>query len=400
MKARDIYLNQLKSFRDKPFIKVITGIRRCGKSTLLDLFEEYLLEDGILPEQIVRMNFESLDFDEIKTYKELNAYIQSKKAPQKKTYILLDEIQQVDAWEKAINSFLVSMDADIYITGSNAYLLSSELSTFLSGRYVEIKMLPLSFKEYLDFNEGNLSGTPEKDFNRYLEYGGLPAIPLLNNDRNMIRSFLSGIFNTVLIKDVVQRNQVRDAALLESVVRYVVQNIGCEISTKKIADYLISAGRKTTHETIDNYLKMLQDAFILYKAERFDIKGKLYLKTLEKYYVTDTGLRNELLGFRNDDYGHVLENVVYFELLRRGCKVSVGKIGALEIDFIAESADKKTYYQVCASILDDETRKRELKPFELVDDHYEKVVLSMDRTPVKDFNGIVNRNILDFLLGE
>ena len=397
MKSRDIYLNKLITFKDKPLIKVITGIRRCGKSTLLDLFEEYLLNTGIKKENIIHMNFEDLTYDEIKDYKDLNKYIKEKILDNDKKYIILDEIQQVSNWEKAINSFLVTLNCDIYITGSNAYLLSSEISTLLSGRYVEIKMLPLSFKEYLEFNDYNTKENLEEHFNDYLLYGGLPIVSYVH-DKSAIRNILSGVFNTVIIKDVAKRNSIRDITLLENLIRYIAQNIGSPISSRNISNYLNSAGRKTSTETIDNYLKMLENAFIIYKANRFDIKGKMYLKTLEKYYVVDTGIRNELLSFKDGDYGHMLENLVYLELLRRGYDVSVGKIDNLEVDFIAQNYDEKIYYQVSASILDENTKKRELNPFDHIPDHYEKVILTMDRTPIKDFNGIKNINIIDFLL--
>ncbi len=397
MKSRDIYLNKLITFKDKPLIKVITGIRRCGKSTLLDLFEEYLLNTGIKKENIIHMNFEDLTYDEIKDYKDLNKYIKEKILDNDKKYIILDEIQQVSNWEKAINSFLVTLNCDIYITGSNAYLLSSEISTLLSGRYVEIKMLPLSFKEYLDFNDYNTKENLEEHFNDYLLYGGLPIVSYVH-DKSAIRNILSGVFNTVIIKDVAKRNSIRDITLLENLIRYIAQNIGSPISSRNISNYLNSAGRKTSTETIDNYLKMLENAFVIYKANRFDIKGKMYLKTLEKYYIVDTGIRNELLSFKDGDYGHMLENLVYLELLRRGYDVSVGKIDNLEIDFVAQNYDEKIYYQVSASILDENTKKRELNPFDHIPDHYEKVILTMDRTPIKDFNGIKNINIIDFLL--
>lgn len=397
MKSRDIYLNKLVNFKDKPLIKVITGIRRCGKSTLLDLFEEYLLNNGIKKENIIHMNFEDLIYDEIKDYKDLNKYIKEKILDNDKKYIILDEIQQISNWEKAINSFLVTLNCDIYITGSNAYLLSSEISTLLSGRYVEIKMLPLSFKEYLEFNNYNTKENLEEHFNDYLLYGGLPIVSYVH-DKSAIRNILSGIFNTVIIKDVSKRNAIRDITLLENLIRYIAQNVGRPISSRNISNYLNSAGRKTSAETIDNYLKMLENAFIIYKANRFDIKGKMYLKTLEKYYIVDTGIRNELLSFKDGDYGHMLENLIYIELLRRGYDVAVGKIDNLEVDFVAQNYDEKIYYQVSASILDENTKKRELNPFDHIPDHYEKVILTMDKTPIKDFNGIKNINIIDFLL--
>lgn len=395
---RDEYLKQLIAFKDKPFIKVVTGVRRCGKTFLLDLFERYLLSQGIDAGNIIRINFESINFEYIADYKALYNEVKGRLNTSGKTYILLDEIQVVKDWEKAVNSFLVDFDVDTYITGSNAYLLSSELSTFLSGRYVEIKMMPLSFKEYLDFMELNDTADIDKAFENYLMYGGLPSITLLNNEPATIRPFLSGIYNTVIMKDVVSRNNIRDVALLEAVLRFVADNVGNPISTNKISNYLTSMGRKASADTIDNYLTMLEKAYIIYKASRYDLKGKLHLKTQEKYYIVDSGIRNELLDFRTGDYGHVLENVVYLELLRRGCRVYVGKIDNLEVDFVADGKDGRVYYQVSASVLADKTKERELRPFAKIKDHYEKVILTMDRTHIRDFDGIKNVNIVDFLL--
>lgn len=398
MRKRELYLNKLIQFKDKPLIKVITGIRRCGKSTLLSLYHNHLLESGISEEHIIRMNFESFEFDEISTYKELHAFIKRRLTNSTdKHYLLLDEVQQVKSWEKVINSFLVDANVDIYITGSNAYLLSSELSTLLSGRFVEIKMLPLSFKEFIDFNTQS-NGSPEDLFNDYLKYGGMPTIVDLLDRPETIGPFLEGIYNTVLIKDVMERNNVRDAALLESILKFIASNVGSVVSSKKISDFLTSSGRKTTSETIDNYLKMLESAFIIYKASRFDLKGKMFLKTLEKYYLVDPGIRNQLTGLRGTDYGHVLENVVYLELLRRGYDVAIGKVGTLEVDFVATKPNEKAYYQICASILDENTRERELKSLEAIPDHYPKFILTMDQNIYNDFSGIRVINIVEFLL--
>ena len=398
MKNRNLYLNQLIGFKDKSLIKVVTGIRRCGKSTLLLLFEDHLLKSGVPSENIVRINFESLEFDHIKDYMDLHKYISSKiKNPGEKYYILLDEIQQVTSWEKTINSLMVDINSDIYITGSNAYLLSSELSTLLAGRYVEIKMQPLSFKEFLDFTDDDEKSL-EDSFNIYLTYGGLPAIAELLDSPATIGPFLEGIYNTVLMKDVIKRNNVRDGALLESILKYIAANVGNIVSTKKISDYLTSKGRKTASETIDNYLKMLENAFIIYKANRFDLRGKLFLKTLEKYYITDMGIRNQLTGLRNTDYGHVLENIIYLELIRRGYQVTIGKIGSLEIDFVAEKQNERNYFQVSATIVDDNTRSRELRPLLALSDNYPKYILTMDKTPFTDYEGIKIINIIDFLL--
>ncbi|MBM7560880.1 ATP-binding protein [Fusibacter tunisiensis] len=399
MKNRDLYLNQLIQFRDKKLIKVITGLRRSGKSTLLSLFENHLIASGVDRKHIIRMNFESFEFDEIISYKELHAHIKERiNDTNKRHYILLDEVQQVASWERVVNSLLVDANVDIYITGSNAYLLSSELSTLLSGRYVEIKMQPLSFKEYLDFLESDKEMSLPEKFNQYLEYGGLPTVVELLDNPDTIGPFLEGIYNTVLMKDVIERNGVRDAALLERILKFIAANIGSIVSTKKISDYLTSSGRKTTSDTIDNYLKMLENAFIIYRANRYDLKGKMFLKTLEKYYIVDIGIRNKLTGLRNTDYGHVLENIVYLELLRRGYKVTIGKIGSLEVDFVASKTNEKIYYQVSATLMDEKTRARELRPLEAISDNYPKYILTMDQTVFNDYSGIRVKNIIDFLL--
>ncbi len=399
MKNRDLYLNQLIKFKDKSLIKVITGLRRSGKSTLLSLYENHLIASGVENKHIIRMNFESFEFDEITTYRELHAYIKERITDKNiKHYILLDEVQQVYSWEKVINSFLVDANVDIYITGSNAYLLSSELSTLLSGRFVEIKMQPLSFKEYLNFIESDEKSNLSEHFNQYLKYGGLPTTIELLDNPDTIGTFLEGIYNTVLMKDVIERNGVRDAALLENILKFIAANIGNITSTKKIADYLTSSGRKTTSDTIDNYLKMLESAYIIYKANRYDLKGKMYLKTLEKYYIVDIGIRNKLIGLRDTDYGHILENIIYLELLRRGYDVAIGKIGSLEVDFVATKANEKIYYQVSATITDEITRKRELKSLESISDNYPKYILTMDQIIFNDYSGIKVINIIDFLL--
>ncbi|MDR1966412.1 MAG: ATP-binding protein [Synergistaceae bacterium] len=398
MKNRDLYLRQLIAFKDKSPVKVITGVRRCGKSTLLDLYAQYLLEEGTSPKSIIRMNFESLEYDGIKTYRQLDEYIDCNLTPSGMNYVLLDEIQQVEGWEKAVNSLRLAGNIDIYITGSNAQLLSSELSTFLSGRYVEIRMLPLSFAEFLDFNGLRDGRDMDGCFNEYLRYGGFPGIAEIREIPSAISQLLHGIYNTIIMKDVIQRNLVRDPALLDSVTRFLCGNVGNALSTKKISDFLTSSGRKTNSETIDNYLHMLEGAYFIYKARRYDLKGRMHLKTQGKFYIVDTGIRNELMGMRGD-YGFLLENVVYLEFLRRGYEVSIGKLGPLEVDFVATKPDKTVYCQVSATILDEKTRERELTPLRNIPDNYEKIILSMDRTPMTDFNGVRNMNLLDFLLG-
>lgn len=401
MKDRDLYLKQLIQLKDKPLIKVISGIRRCGKSSLLTLLESHLLKEGVSSNRILRMNFESFEFDEIKNYKDLYQYIEENlDAAQDKCYILLDEVQQVQDWEKGVNALLVDFDVDIYITGSNAYLLSSELSTLLSGRYIEIKMQPLSFKEYLAFSEDISEEGLENAFNKYLEFGGLPAVVQLLEFPEAANAFLSGIYTTVIMKDVIQRNEVRDPALLESLIKFLASNVGSIVSYKKISDYLTSSGRKTSSMTIENYIRMLESAYIVYRARRYDLKGKQILKTLEKFYIVDTGIRNQLTGLRNTDYGHTLENVVFFELLRRGYVVNIGKNDSLEIDFVATKPKEKLYIQVSASILDDSTRNRELRPLSAIHDSYPKYILTMDRSIITDIEGIKVVNIIDFLLSE
>lgn len=398
MKKRDLYLNQLIGLRDKSLIKIITGVRRCGKSSLLDIYVDYLISIGVQPTSILRLNFESLEFDDIKDFMQLNEYITSRLPAGNKTYILLDEVQTVSEWERAVNSLRLDKNLDIYVTGSNSRLLASELSTLLSGRFIEIHMLPLSFKEFLDFYDHEPDGDLDRCFNRYLDIGGMPGLIELRDQERVVRSYLGAIYSTIILKDVIQRNEVRDPALLESVMRFMAGNIGNPMSSKKVSDYLTSSGRKTSSETIDNYLRMLENAFILYRAGRCDVRGKQNLKTHGKYYIVDTGIRSELVGRRGQDYGSVLENIVYFELLRRGYKVRVGSLSGLEIDFVATRHDETIYFQVTATMMAEESAARELRPLQIIADNYEKVVLSMDRTPMKDFDGIKSINLLDFLL--
>lgn len=398
MIIRENYLNLLIDAKDTEFIKVITGVRRSGKSTLLLMFKDYLLNNNVNEKNIIHINFESAMYDDIKDYRDLYNEIKSK-ISNEKMYILLDEVQNVDKWEKAINSLNVDFDVDIYITGSNAYLLSSELATLLSGRYIEIKMYPLSFKEFLKFNNYDESNLEDK-FNEYLKYGGLPAITQIKDKNNLIMSYLNDIYNTIVKKDIIERNNIKDIALLENIVKYISSNIGSSISANRISDYLNSnkVVEKTNHQTIDNYLKMLENAFIIYKADRSDIRSKALLKTLGKYYIADTGLRNIVLGFRNIDEGHLLENVVYLELLRRGYKVNIGKSLDYEVDFVTENTEEIKYYQVTKSLLDDNVKDREIRSLESISDNYEKTILTMDRTINKDYNGIKVKNIIDFLL--
>ena len=398
MIIRENYLNRMIAAKDTEFIKVITGVRRSGKSTLLLMFKDYLLNNNIKEDNIIHINFESAMYDDIKNYKDLYNYVKDR-IKNDKVYLLLDEVQNVSSWEKAINSFKVDFNIDIYITGSNAYLLSSELSTLLSGRYIEIKMYPLSFKEYLKFNGYDNNDLDDK-FNEYLRYGGLPAITLIKDNDELVLSYLNDIYNTIVKKDIIDRNNIKDVALLENIIKYISNNIGSPISSTKISDYLNSnkVVEKSNHQTIDNYLNMLEKSFIIYKADRTDIRSKSLLKTLGKYYISDTGIRNIILGFRNIDEGHLLENIVYLELLRRGYRVNIGKTNDYEVDFIAENPNNIKYYQVTQTLKDEKVKQREIRSLESINDNYEKVILTMDRTINNDYNGIKVMNIIDWLI--
>lgn len=395
---REIYMNKLLAYKDTEFIKVITGIRRCGKSSLLKLLKEKILEEN-KDANVIYMNFESFEYDDIINYKDMYHKISENINKTQRNYILLDEVQRVKEWEKAVNAIRVDFDSDIYITGSNAYLLSSELSTYLSGRYVEIKVLPLSFKEYLEFITIDDKKSLEDNFIEYIKFGGMPGIISIKNVENLYEDAIRGIYNTVFMKDVVKRNKLVDATLLEKILKFLMSNIGSLISAKKIADFLTSQGTKVTHNTVLNYLNMLENAYIIYRVPRYDIKGKELLKTLEKYYIVDTGIRNIMLGFRNADFGHIIENIVYFELIRRGYNITIGKNDALEIDFIATNANEKKYYQVTYTMLDDNVKEREMRVLKNINDNYEKTVLTMDKLYSNTTDeGIKIKYIIDFLL--
>lgn len=395
---RKLYMDKLFAYKDTEFIKVITGIRRCGKSSLLKLFGKKILEEN-RKANVIYMNFESFEFDDIVNYKNMYNKIKEEIKGKQINYILLDEVQRVEEWEKCVNALTVDFNCDIYITGSNAYLLSSELSTYLSGRYIEIKMLPLSFKEFLDFAKFDEKVTIEEKFDEYIKYGGMPGVITLKNDSNLYENAIKGIYNTVFMKDVIEKNKLADATLLEKILKFLMSNIGSLISSKKIADYLTSQGTKITHNTVINYLTMLENAYIIYKVPRFDIKGKEVLKTLEKYYIVDTGIRNITLGFKSSDVGHIIENIVYFELLRRGYDITVGKKDSLEIDFVATTPDDKKYFQVTLSMLDENVRKRELKSLQSINDNYEKTVITLDKIYSNTSEeGIKIKYLIDFLL--
>lgn len=395
---RENYLSILKNFKDKQIIKVITGIRRCGKSTLLELFQDYLKENGVEEKQIVSINFENADYEELQDRKKLHEYIKSKLVKNKKTYIFLDEIQNVNEFERTVDSLFINKDVDLYITGSNAYLLSSELATLLTGRYIEIKMLPLSFKEYMSAFEDKTDIS--KKFRNYLEVSSFPqAIELYNANPENINLFLDGIYNTILFKDVMQRKGIKDKSVLERVTKYLYDNIGNRSSMKSISDNIEGLERNNSYNTVSNYVEALLDSFMIYKANRYDIKGKEILKTQEKYYAVDIGLRYYILGQNSGrDMGHILENIVYLELLRRGYTVYIGKLEDLEIDFVAKNTKETIYYQVSLTTREEITLDRELTPLQKINDNYQKIILTMDDDLDADFDGIKKINIIDWLL--
>ena len=391
---RDDYLNKLIRFRDKELIKVITGIRRCGKSTLFDLYINYLLQNGVKEEQIIRLNLEDPVYYELDNYLKLYNYIKEKMKSDKMNYIFIDEVQNVQEFQKAVDGLYIQKNTDIYITGSNAFLLSGELATLLSGRYVEIKMLPLSFKEYrLALPNENIDILYQK----YISIGSFPyALKLENVDD--IDMYIKGIYDSIILKDIMARKNFQDMQMLQSIINFMLDNIGNLYSTNKIADTMTSNGRKISVHTVESYLTALTESFILYKANRYDVKGKQYLKTGDKYYVADLGLRYFLLGRKEQGKGHILENVVYLELLRRGYDVYIGKVDDCEVDFVAINSKGIEYYQVSETVIDENTLKRELRPLEMIKDHYPKYLLTKDFVPETTYNGIRKINVLDWLL--
>ena len=429
LKSRNLYLDKLIAFRDTEPVKVVTGIRRCGKSSLLKLMAQYLRNDGIEDNQIIEMNFESNAFNRM-TSDEVYAYVKDK-CIDKRMYLFFDEIQRVDRWEDAINAFRVDIDCDIYVTGSNAYLLSSEYSTYLSGRSVEIKMLPLSFKEFIDFNDLSVktvssafggekkivvdeNGTQyslNEVFEAYLRFGGMPGIADVGLEQDRAFALLEGIYSTVVVRDILEREkrrgqrQITDATLLKKIVMFLCDNIGSSISATSMGNVLVNEGLledgkrkgKPSAHTIQAYIAVLLESYFFYDIKRFDIRGKEYLRTLGKYYVVDIGLRNYLLGIRDRDRGHIIENIIYLELLRRGYDVAIGKVDKAEIDFIATKGSEKIYYQVTESMRLENVRTRELAPLLAVKDNYKKVVLSMDEEQ-ESYEGIDGINVIDWLL--
>ena len=432
LKSRDHYLNKLIAFRDTEPVKVVTGIRRCGKSSLLKLMVQHLKDTGIEEDQIIEINFESHEF------KKMNAddfydYVRARILPEKRMYLFFDELQRINHWEDTVNSFRVDFNCDIYITGSNAYLLSSEYSTYLSGRCVEIKMLPLSFREFIDFHgfevkevKSALGGTKKVVFHKsgdryelreifdaYMRFGGMPGIADVGLDQEKAMVLLDGIYSTVVVRDILEREkrrgqkQITDPVLLRKIILFLADNIGSTVSVSSIGNTLVNEGlledgkRKgiPSAHTVQAYVSALMESYFFYDIKRFDIKGKEYLRTLGKFYIVDMGLRNYLLGFRNRDSGHAIENVVYFELLRRGYDVAIGKVDTAEVDFIATKTDEKLYVQVTESMVSEEVRRRELAPLQKIRDNYEKIVLSMDTGLDSSYDGIKSLNLIQWLLG-
>ena len=393
---REQYVGKLRALRDKAIIKVITGVRRCGKSTLMQLFQKELLQSGVSEKQIISINFEDYDFVELRNAKALYQHVVARLVEGAPNYVFLDEIQHVDNYADVVDSLFVKENVDLYITGSNAYLLSSEIATLLSGRYVELQLLPLSFKEYVNAT-GNANDL-ERKYADYITFSSFPYAMAFDREVQMTNDYLRGIYSTIVLKDVMHRHSIGDAMMLENVMAFMADNIGNTLSVKKIADTLTSAGRKVDVKTIEKYLSALCQSFILYPAKRYNIKGRQLLKTMEKYYLVDVALRNTLLGSANADFGRILENVVYLELLRRYPNVYIGKTDAFEIDFVAVNMQEVAYYQVAATVRDEVTLERELHPLKMVKDNYPKTVLSLDVAPVAYHNGIKIQNVLDWLL--
>ena len=401
MIERNDYLNLLIRFKDKELIKVITGIRRCGKSTLLELYRNYLLSNGVLEEQIISINLEDLKYNFINDYMSLYNYINDKLKPNKKNYVFIDEVQRIDEFQKAVDSLYINKNVDLYITGSNANLLSSELATLLSGRYIEVKMLPLSFKEYKDAYKDL---TNDELYQKYISYGSLPYTVSLDSEDD-VSLYLSSIYNDIIIKDVMTRKKIQDESMLKSVANFLMDNVGSLVSINNIANTMTSDGRDINVRTVERYIEGFTESFFLYKASRYDIKGKQYLKTGEKYYVADLGLRYFILGRKVGDYGHILENVVYLELLRRGYDVYIGKVDEFEVDFVAINNDGKVYVQVAETLrgsLSDDNKilDRELRSLKKINDNYEKIILTLDKMPLANEDGIKIQNVFDWLLNK
>ncbi len=406
MVRRKEYLEKLIGWKDDDVIKVVTGIRRCGKSTLLMQYQDYLKSIGIEENQIIAVNFEELEYEELCDYKKLYAYIKDRLVADKITYIFLDEIQKVPSFEKVVDSLYVKPNIDIYITGSNAYMLSGDLATLLTGRYVEISMLPLSFNEYMQLSDKD----KESAFADYIKYGGLPFVATMDRTDDKVDTYLEGIYNTVIVKDIEDRQKrqesnsdkrkINDIPLLKTIAKYLSSVIGSPVSLRGITNYLVSSGRKISANTVSNYVDALIESFIFYPAERFDIVGKQLLKANKKYYMVDLGIRNHILPRKYYDLGFSVENIVFFELLRRGCKVTIGKYQENEVDFVAEKRGKFTYIQVTADMVSESTFDREMKPLYAIQDNYEKIVLTLDKLTVGNYDGIKVVNVIDWLLNK
>ena len=404
MVQRKEYLDKLISWKDEQVIKVVTGIRRCGKSTLLELYREYLRRSGVSDKQIVTVNFEDLENEWLLDYKVLYDYLVKRLCNEEKTYIFLDEVQKVDGFEKVVDSIYIKKDVDVYITGSNSYLLSGELATMLSGRYVEIKMLPFSFKEYTEARAGS---DKEKLLAEYMKNGSFPYVAIMSNSATKVDMYIEGIYNTVIVKDVEERQarkekdpskrRITDIALLRNIAKYLASVIGSPVSVKSIADYIASSGRKVSQNTVDDYIEALTEAFIFYPVERYDISGKQLLKQNGKYYVVDLGLRRYLLPKREYDLGYSLENLVYLELLRRGYHVMIGKVGTLEVDFVARKDEVTQYFQVSASLTEKKTFDREMASLRAIKDNYPKTILTLDKFTLGNYEGIEVKSVIDWL---
>lgn len=406
MVQRKEYLEKLIGWKDDDVIKVVTGIRRCGKSTLLMQYQDYLKSIGIEENQIIAVNFEELEYEELCDYKKLYAYIKDRLVADKITYIFLDEIQKVPSFEKVVDSLYVKPNIDIYITGSNAYMLSGDLATLLTGRYVEISMLPLSFNEYMQLSDKD----KESAFADYIKYGGLPFVATMDRTDDKVDTYLEGIYNTVIVKDIEDRQKrqesnsykrkINDIPMLKTIAKYLSSVIGSPVSLRGITNYLVSSGRKISANTVSNYVDALIESFIFYPAERFDIVGKQLLKANKKYYMVDLGIRNHILPRKYYDLGFSVENIVFFELLRRGCKVTIGKYQENEVDFVAEKRGEFTYIQVTADMVSESTFDREMKPLYAIQDNYEKIVLTLDKLTVGNYDGIKVVNVIDWLLNK
>lgn len=398
MIERKEYMSALNRWRDKKTVKVVTGIRRCGKSSLLRMFRERLLAEGIETSQIQDINFEDIDNEPLLDYRALYSHVKASLRPDKMNYLFFDEIQMVDGFQRVVDSLFLLDNVDIYITGSNAYLLSGEIATLLTGRYVEIRLFPFSFSEYITGLPSGIS--MESAYREYIEYGAFPYILQIRDNKEMVREYLSGLYNTIVLKDVVSRKKITDVMMLQSIVRFLADNIGNISVIKRISDTMTSLGRKITSHTVENYVTALLDSFIFYSVPRYDAKGRQLLKTGQKIYLADTGLRNVINGTKGGDLGHILENVVYLELARRGYEIYVGKMGDAEIDFITIRQGQKCYYQVSLSVRDEATLRRELAPLESLPDSFPKYLLTLDNDPVVYHDGIKQVYALDWLLGK